>query len=499
MLFPSGEFLFVYLPIVLAGFFLLARLSGVRVAAAWLALSSFFFYGFWRIEDLPLLAGSIAFNYFAGWLIQRGSPTVPVSSRSVLTIAISVNLLLLAYFKYSNFLMQSAAAVLGVTVGPVDVTLPIGISFFTFTQIAYLVDSYAGKVHERNPLHYALFVTYFPHLIAGPVLHHAEMMPQFARSETYRPRVTFMVLGLAFLAVGLVKKVLVADSAAPFANALFDSAGSRSVGAAEAWHGVLAYTIQIYYDFSGYSDMAVGLSLLFGVRLPYNFDSPYKARSIIDFWRRWHMTLSRFLRDYLYVALGGNRRGVARRYLNLGITMLLGGLWHGASWTFVAWGGLHGAFLIVNHGWRHFRHGAAKILPWLESPNVRPVGNVLALALTLISVMVAWVFFRAAGFADAAKIVLAMFGSVGETSVGIGETTTGNWFWLAIALTIAIVAPNSQQMIDKWLRPRLEKLLSSLAVDLGMGAAIGASVVAIAMLAFVSASREVSEFIYFNF
>jgi D-alanyl-lipoteichoic acid acyltransferase DltB (MBOAT superfamily) len=306
------------------------------------------------------------------------------ATRGPLAAGIAFNLGLLGLFKYADFFVENLNAATGAGLSAPGLLLPLGISFFTFTQIAYLVDSHAGKVRERNPVHYALFVTYFPHLISGPVLHHAEMMPQFARPETYSPRLANAVLGLAFLFVGLFKKVIVADSAAPLSNEVFEISGSQALDAATAWQGVLAYTVQIYYDFSGYSDMAVGLSLLFGVRLPYNFDSPYKARSIVDFWRRWHMTLSRFLRDYLYVALGGNRKGEARTMALFVVTFVVGGFWHGAAWTFVAWGLAHGMGLVVFRLWT--RTGYA--LP-------RPV----AIAVTALFAMACFVIFRASSLA----------------------------------------------------------------------------------------------------
>ncbi|WP_309246667.1 MBOAT family O-acyltransferase [Ramlibacter montanisoli] len=282
--------------------------------------------------------------------------------------------------------------------------LPLGISFYTFTQIAFLVDTYQGKVTEFNFFRYALFVTWFPHLIAGPVLHHAEMMPQFARKAVCRIDWQNVAVGLSIFVLGLAKKVLLADSIAEFASPVFDGvkAGAQPM-LFEAWVGALAYTLQLYLDFSAYSDMAIGLSLMFNVRLPLNFDSPYKATSIIDFWRRWHMTLSRFLRDYLYIPLGGGRAGNARRYANLMTTMVLGGLWHGAGWTFVVWGTLHGCYLLVNHAWRAFRrrHG------WGEGGRAAALA---AGALTFLAVVVGWVFFRADSMASAVTMLQGMTG-----------------------------------------------------------------------------------------
>lgn len=265
-----------------------------------------------------------------------------------------------------------------------NIILPIGISFYTFTQIAFLVDTYQEKVNEYRFIHYLLFVTYFPHLIAGPVLHHKEMMPQFADSRIYKFSTTDFAVGLTIFCIGLAKKVLIADNLAPYANPLFSGADAPSLFI--AWGGVLAYTFQLYFDFSAYSDMAIGLSRLFGVKLPLNFNSPYKATNISEFWGRWHMTLSRFLMDYLYIPLGGNRTGIIRRYRNLITVMLLGGLWHGAGWNFVIWGGLHGVYLIIHHGW-------GKLSELLNFPVNLVLWRLTATSITFLSVCFAWVFF----------------------------------------------------------------------------------------------------------
>ena len=345
MLFNSYGFLFVFLPLTLAGFFWLGRHSGL-LAAGWLTLASLTFYGWWDWRFVPLLVLSIAFNYMMGLVIAR---THGQSRQRWFVIAVAADLMLLGYFKYANLLVSSLNDIARTTYPALDIVLPLGISFFTFTQIAYLADVFQDKAREARLVHYALFVSYFPHLIAGPILHHKEMMPQFAERRTYRLQRNSVLLGAVIFTLGLAKKVLIADNLAPFANAAFGSPDHPSL--LLAWGGVLAYSFQIYFDFSGYSDMAIGLSRLFGIRLPLNFNSPYKSRNIIEFWRRWHMTLSRFLRDYLYFPLGGNRHGPARRYANLMITMLLGGLWHGAGWNFAIWGALHGLFLSVNHLW----------------------------------------------------------------------------------------------------------------------------------------------------
>ena len=305
MLFNSYPFLFAFLPAALIGYFL-AGLHGKWLGAAWLAVCSLFFYGWWDYRYLPLLVGSICFNYIAGGYIARHAVTQ--KARFALTAAVAVNLALLAYYKYADFFISSGNALLGTDWTLLHVILPIGISFFTFTQIAFLADAYAGKVSEYRFVYYLLFVNYFPHLIAGPVLHHKEMMPQFDDKRNYRPQLANFAVGITIFAIGLAKKVLIADNLAIHVGPIFSSEAAAP-SLFTAWGGALAYTFQLYFDFSGYSDMAIGLSRLFGVRLPLNFNSPYKARNIAEFWRRWHMTLSRFLRDYLYIPLGGNRRG----------------------------------------------------------------------------------------------------------------------------------------------------------------------------------------------
>jgi alginate O-acetyltransferase complex protein AlgI len=424
MLFNSYSFIFFYLPVVLIGFFWLARTSHA-FAAGWLALASLFFYGYWNPAYIGLLLGSIVCNYaFGMWIAKAGTRSEERGLRNenhknrirdsgfgiqrtkqLLILAIAVNLLLLSYYKYANFFIGNINSLSGTHWNLGEIMLPLGISFFTFTQIAFLVDTYQGKVKEYNFIHYVLFVTYFPHLIAGPILHHKEMMPQFARASNYRLNWEHVATGLMLFTLGLCKKTLGADALAPFANGVFNGVQNGILPTAyEAWAGALAYTLQLYFDFSGYTDMALGIALLFNIKLPINFDSPYKATSIIDFWRRWHMTLSRFLRDYLYIPLGGNRKGQVRRYVNLMATMLLGGLWHGAGWTFVAWGALHGAYLTINHLWREMI--AERFLRWV--PNW--IGALTGGLITFIAVVAAWVVFRSDDIAHAKIMLEAMFG-----------------------------------------------------------------------------------------
>nr|WP_218058343.1 MBOAT family O-acyltransferase [Legionella jamestowniensis] len=316
----------------------------------------------------------------------------------------TLNLSTLVYFKYFNFLCSSSNYFFNTTLPYFNIILPIGISFFTFTQIAFLVDVYKGQTSEYNFIHYLLFITYFPHLIAGPVLHHKQIIPQFMNPNTYTLNTENVAVGLTLFIFGLVKKVLIADSLSTYVIPIFNAANQGvPIAFVEAWIGSLSYTFQIYFDFSGYSDMAIGLSLLFNIRLPMNFNSPYKATSIIDFWRRWHISLSTFLRDYLYIPLGGNKKGTTRRFTNLLITMLLGGLWHGAGWTFVIWGGLHGLYLIINHFWKALTN-------LLSLSNESQVTTIISRGLTFLAVIVAWVFFRAESFSSAVSILSGMIG-----------------------------------------------------------------------------------------
>jgi D-alanyl-lipoteichoic acid acyltransferase DltB (MBOAT superfamily) len=427
MLFNSFGFVFVYLPLALGGYALACRCSP-RAGTAWLALASLAFYGWWNIRLLPLLLVSICFNYFAARAIIAAR-----EPKRLLWGAVGANLLALAWCKYANFLLGTSW----------DITLPIGISFFTFTQIAFLVDCARGHAREADAVQYTLFVSYFPHLVAGPVLHHKEMMPQFAAPENARLQTENIVLGMSIFIAGLAKKVLVADNLSPMVGPPFAAGVHPQL--TEAWLAVLAYAFQLYFDFSGYSDMAIGLSLLFGVRLPLNFNSPYKARNISEFWRRWHMTLSRFLRDYLYIPLGGNRRGWARSLRNLMLTMLLGGLWHGAGWTFVLWGGLHGLYLVIHHSWqaRFPKAGPG----WWHWP------------LTFLAVLVAWVPFRAPNMATTLDMLRGLAGLNGlalPRQMG-GEGVRWLAFddpglpMLALAMLLAFIAPNTQQLFaGRW-------------------------------------------------
>lgn len=518
MLFNSYVFIFAFLPVTLAGFFLLGRFQP-KLAAAWLTAASLFFYGWWNPLYVWLLVASILFNYGCGIAIARaGSRGERAGQKRWLVFAVAANLALLAYFKYANFFLASISQLSGAALSFGEIVLPLGISFFTFTQIAFLADTYYGKAREYNFVHYSLFVTYFPHLIAGPVLHHAEMMPQFGLPATYRFSFENTAVGVTIFVIGLFKKVMVADEIGVYARPVFDAAaGGAELTLLEAWCGALAYTFQLYFDFSGYSDMAIGLSRLFGVVLPLNFHSPYKAVNIIDFWRRWHMTLSRFLRDYLYIPLGGNRRGPARRYVNVLLTMVLGGLWHGAGWTFVAWGALHGGYLVVNHGWRALRarlgHDLKRRTWW---------GRACAGLLTFVAVVIGWVVFRAAELTTAVAMLKAMagmnglvlpdfwlpkWGAAGQWlaahGVNFGDTrelVTGgvvNWIWILLA--VVWFAPNTQQLLAAY-RPALALLAEQYRARLTWRPTpfYALLTAALALIAIFNLHKQ-SEFLYFQF
>jgi alginate O-acetyltransferase complex protein AlgI len=380
----------------LGGFLLFRFFQKPRLALSFLFLSSLVFYAYWDARFLLLLLLSILFNYTAGRLLF--TPFSEQKKKVILLAAVGANLSLLFYYKYFTFFLSTLSYWLSEPFHVDSLILPLGISFFTFTQIAYLVDVYQKKANSSDFISYALFVTVFPHLIAGPILHHKEMTAQFLSLEKEKGWSTENFAGGLFLfVIGLAKKVLIADQLALLVKPIFDG-GLEPVPLFHAWFGAITYTLQLYFDFSGYSDMAVGLGLFFNLHLPINFNSPYKADSMIDFWRRWHISLSTFLRDYLYIPLGGNRKGERSKLRNLFLTMLLGGLWHGAGWTYIIWGACHGLFLMINHAWRK--------TGW-------PLPSSLSRALTLLAVIVAWVIFRSPNLETAIHLLKGMSGGYG--------------------------------------------------------------------------------------
>ena len=424
-----------------------------------------FFYGYWNPKYIFLILASILFNFTIGIYLSKIIFTF--NKKYLLIFGIFSNLLLLGYFKYTDFLLDNLNKLTENNIPLPHIVLPLGISFFTFTQIAFLVDCYRGYVREHSFFTYSLFVTYFPHLLAGPILHHSEMIPQF--SNKYRKSINSknIISGLFLFSIGLFKKVVIADTFAIWATAGFDRTSSLSFF--EAWSTSLSYTFQLYFDFSGYTDMAVGISLLFNIKLPINFNSPYKACNIQDFWRRWHMTLSRFLRDYIYIPLGGNRYGSLRTYVNLFITFFLGGLWHGAGWTFIFWGILHGLALIINRFWQSLGFRINKCIAWLITFNF---------------INITWIFFRAKNWQDATKVIEGMFNF---QKIQIMDTTILSLLYIIVALFIVLVLKNSNQIKLK------NKNLAFFIITFLLVFSF------LQIFYFILETNKVSEFLYFNF
>lgn len=533
MLFHSPVFLLAFLPLTLAVFYGLGAAGRARLAVAWLVLASFAFYAWWRPTDVWVLGLSVLANYALGLRIAA------TGSRALLAAGVAANLLLLGWFKYLAFVMGVFGAPVGAGSFLQAIALPLGISFFTFQQIAYLVDAADGVSQERSLPRYALFISFFPQLIAGPIVHHREMLPQFAKDGAFRARAEDFAVGLAIFAVGLFKKVAIADQLAPYSDAAFAAAAAGTpLTLAEAWGTAVVFTFQIYFDFSGYSDMAVGLARLFGIRLPVNFASPYKAASIIEFWQRWHITLTRFLTAYVYNPVGmslarrrmaAGKPGLSRRAPRPGpflvllaaptvVTMGLAGVWHGAGWQFVAFGLLHGLYLVANHAWRTFGPARGK-----DAGAPRP----LSVALTFACVAVAMVFFRSPDIWTALSIVRGMAGLEGVVvplqagraaallgiplgdvvAVGHTEHFGGRLaLWLAALSLLVWGMPNTQTWIGPYgyglgtgtLRPPrlLPGPLAGWRPTLAQGAALGA-LAAFALLEALSAAPQA--FVYFDF
>lgn len=460
MLFNSLGYLLFFLPLTVLVFQVFSRAPNTERQIFWLVLASLFFYASWKPIYLLLILASIAVNFTIGKQLARSQSG---NIRYWLFIGVCFNLCLLGYFKYAGFFTEGLHA-LGLWLIPIpEITLPLAISFFTFQQIAYLVDVSRKDCEEYQLHHYALFVLFFPQLIAGPIVHHTEMMPQFSKLRQAAQLPTDFAVGITFIAIGLFKKVVMADSLALIADPVFSTAvGQDSINGVDALLGVFAFSFQVYFDFSGYTDIAIGSARLFGIRLPENFSSPYKSRSIIEIWSRWHMTLSRFLRDYLYIPLGGSRRGTFKRYRNLIITMVLGGLWHGAAWTFVVWGAMHGVFLCINHGWRTVISRLGLQSAW-NSAALQPVFVVI----TFTAWSIALTVFRAEDLASSWTIINSAFFDVSTTQPGLLEDAldkgllqrlvtisgiaTGSYaaiYIIMLACTVICWAlPNSQELL----------------------------------------------------
>jgi len=463
MLFNSYEFIFLFLPLSFLIYFYLLQKRLIIGAKAFLVFSSLFFYSWWNISYLPLILGSMLFNYSIG--NSFAFKNIKISKKSILIFGIFSNILLLAFFKYSDFFIENYNLATESSFSLFNLALPLAISFFTFQQIAYLVDSYKGETQEYDFLNYSLFVTFFPQLIAGPIVHHKEMMPQFQNKYNLFKNYKNISLGLFIFVMGLFKKVVIADHFANWANTGFMNA--QYLNTLEAWATSLSYTFQLYFDFSGYTDMAIGAALLFNIKLPINFNSPYKALNIQDFWARWHITLSRFLKDYVYIPLGGNRQGEFRTYTNLIATFLIGGLWHGAGWTFIFWGLLHGLALAIFKIYSKLNINMPVYFAWF---------------LTFNFINITWVFFRAEKFNDAVSILNAMFLN---TTLDIGlnhiDANSSIFGWL-IAGVLLIFVKNSIE-ISKSFKNNFFYLLFTL----------------ILFITAYGELNEISEFLYFNF
>lgn len=473
MLFNSYEFIFLFLPITFFIYFYLLSKRLTVASKGFLVFSSLLFYSWWNITYLPLILISMLFNYTIGNSLNENSSKIKFSKKGILFFGITANLVLLGYFKYYDFFLTGVNILFEANIELLHLMLPLAISFFTFQQIAYLVDSYRSETKEYDFLNYALFVTFFPQLIAGPIVHHKEMMPQFASKYNLVKKHKNIALGLFIFFIGLFKKVIIADSLSVMANNGFTS--SALLNTAEAWITSLSYTMQLYFDFSGYTDMAIGLSLLFNIKLPINFNTPYKATNIQDFWRRWHITLSRFLRDYIYIPLGGNRVSSFRTYSNLLVTFLLGGLWHGAGLTFVFWGFLHGAALVIHRLWQNTGIKINKFVAWFITFNF---------------INITWIFFRAKDFQEALNVLKAMFTykEITLTSHRIGEILSNIeaddklMVLFVAAFFLSLFFKNSIELMKDF-KPN-KKYIAVLLI--------------ISIFSFLE-MHKVSEFLYFNF
>jgi alginate O-acetyltransferase complex protein AlgI len=486
MLFNSHIFIFLFLPISVIVFFFLNRMRLIEASKGFLVLASLFFYSWWNVLYLPLILVSMLFNYIIGTSLTKNKEHRKVSKKYLLTIGILIDLGLLGYFKYMDFFIANLNFIVGTRIPFFHLALPLAISFFTFQQITYLVDSYRNETKEYDFLQYAIFVSFFPQLIAGPIVHHKEMMPQFSNLHNRIINYKNISLGLYIFSIGLFKKVILADTFSVWATNGFDNATLLTFF--EAWFTSISYTFQLYFDFSGYTDMAIGAALLFNIKLPINFNSPYKATSIQDFWRRWHITLTRFLRDYVYIPLGGNRKGNLKTYTNLLATFIIGGIWHGAGWTFIFWGFLHGLAITIHRIWNQLGFRLNSFIGWFITFNF---------------VNIAWIFFRAKSWGDALKVLKGMIGLNGVVLPSLLSSKLaflsqygvlfGKWLeniggsrvtslWLFFVLMLVMFFNNSIEMKDK--------LELNYRTSIFSGIIFSYSILSL---------NKVSEFLYFNF
>ncbi|MGE3609148.1 MAG: MBOAT family protein [Bacteriovoracaceae bacterium] len=478
MLFNSLAY-FYFIAAVLAIYYSILNLKSKTLWVIWfLTSASIFFYAYWNVFDLFIFLSSIGVNYLIGKKIYDFKRFHGSLAKRLLQIGISGNLLLLIFYKYSDFLIENTNHLFGFSISSLNLALPLAISFFTFQQIAFLVDVYTkDDIKDFYTFSdYIFFVSFFPHLIAGPIVLHKELIPQIKNVPTFTSRMKENIQkGFSIFILGLFKKVIFAETFANSADHIFNSSQIAQFSSFEVWKGVLSYTFQIYFDFSAYSDMAIGSALALGFVLPINFNSPYKASSIIDFWRRWHISLSSFLRDYLYIPLGGNRDGNLMRYRNLFLTMLLGGIWHGAGWNFLIWGFLHGSYLTFNHLWR-------------EKVKFK-LPDSLSYFITFICVVNAWVFFRATTFSSAFSILKSMYSFSGFS---LNRLMTFNEIVLISILgaLVAFKAPNNMEVFEIIKSNRKLKWQESTAWALSLGLCV--------LTIFLYFSNE-NKFIYFQF
>jgi alginate O-acetyltransferase complex protein AlgI len=471
MFFNSFEYIFIFLPMVWAGYFILNRYRGISAGRPWLLVCCLFFYGYFNIAYLALLLLSIGANYGIGMLLQDGE--LQRQSRKVLlTTGLVFNITLLGFFKYVDFFITNINTASGSHLSLLNIALPVGISFFTFQQISFLVDSYRGKMRERNFLQYMLYVSFFPSIVSGPITRHHEIMPQYSDEKNWHVDYRNVASGIILFAMGLFKKGILADHLALWVNQGFDTAIKLNL--LEAWVTSLCYTLQIYFDFSGYTDMAIGTALLFNLKLPLNFDSPYRSLSIQEFWRRWHITLSKFLRDYIYIPLGGNRVGHLYVYMNIFITFLVGGIWHGAGWTFLLWGMAHGVAMIIHRMWCRTGIRLNRFVSWFITFNF---------------LNAAWVLFRARDLHNAVKVYRGMLGLDGVVlsekfsqltflkSLGVEFTKwpvniPANLFYLLYMLAASLVLSlfwwNTKDMAEKFKPDWKWLLLVSIVLGVGL-------------------------------
>jgi D-alanyl-lipoteichoic acid acyltransferase DltB (MBOAT superfamily) len=490
MLFNSYEFIFIFLPISFFIYFYLNHKRLTIASKSWLVFTSLFFYSWWNIAYLPLILASVLVNYTISnsMLEYHKNNKNLFSKKQLLQFGLLFNIGVLCYFKYMDFFIQNTNTILSTNIPLLHLALPLAISFFTLQQIAYLVDCYEGLVQEKNFLDYTIFVTFFPQLIAGPIVHHKDMMPQFANLKNKILNYKNIALGILIFSMGLFKKVVIADTFATWATNGFDYAASLNI--IEAWITSLSYTFQLYFDFSGYTDMAIGAALLFNIKLPQNFNSPYKALNIIDFWKRWHITLTTFITTYIYTPIvkSFDKLSFAKAMWATFLTFFIAGLWHGASWLFITFGVLHGIGLVINHTWKKkIKINIPKPVSWFITFNY---------------INIAFVFFRANDFESAFKVLSSMFSldyivlhpalehylhPLSSFGVQFGAMFSNieadKWLlaWLVLAITTLWL--NNSAYHAKCFKPNFKYLLLSLVL-------------------FISATlslNNASEFLYFNF